>query len=128
VPLGSPCLGHVENLHSLNLNPSVKRRLVQLCHIIFLVSTVCHVSSAYSSTCPHLPHHVTRKHRTDMPCFTLAVVTRVTLRLVHLYLPRHQSVRPVNLPCQLYGPFHISANCSCHISCTAVRPVLSAAT
>jgi hypothetical protein len=62
---------------------------------------VCHVLSYGSDTC----------HRMDMICVTLAVVTHVTSLLVHLYLPCHQSVCPVILPCQLYGPCHVCANC-----------------
>jgi hypothetical protein len=54
----------------------------------------------------------------DVPCVTLAVVTHVTFRLVHLYLPCHHSIHPVILPRQLYGPFHVNVNCVCHVNCT----------
>jgi hypothetical protein len=53
--------------------------------------------------------------RTGMPRVTLVVVTNATPGLVHLYLPCHQFVCLVTLPCVTSRCFHVSTNCAYHV-------------
>lgn len=77
-----------------------------------------------------IPYHMSMYghatcHRTSMPHFTLAVVTCVTLGLVHmswpcqLHMPNHPATCHLQrLPRQLYGIHHVCAN---YVATSVVR-------
>jgi hypothetical protein len=87
----------------------------------FICPCVCHLSSLSA----YLPSH-------RLPHVIIWACDMSPLQWWHVSLSDwsidtfptcHPYVCPVNLPCQLYRPCHIIANCSFHVICTVVRPV-----
>jgi hypothetical protein len=93
------------------------------CHVFINNSSTClsvSLPSQQPTTSAHLPH--------VRPTTSSVQACHMSPQIGPPVLSMSATIRLVTLPRQLYGPCHIIANCACHVRCTNVQLVQSAAT